>query len=226
MRLFSVGTYVFQSCKPSYRIYEVGVCLHLSLSGRNMSDSLKTVYPPTESISKDARIPNMEAYEKMYKRSINDNEGFWREQATSLIDWFMPFNKVQHGDFENGDVAWFLNGKLNLTYNCLDRHIAKNGDKVAILFEGDEPGEGRKITYKELLRDVCKFANALKRKGVKKGDAVCIYMPMVPEAAVAMLACARIGAPHSVVFAGFSEQALRDRIVDCNAKVVTVLLIL
>lgn len=185
-----------------------------------MAEQPEAVYPPTVHVSKGARIPNMEAYEKMYKHSIENNEQFWGEQAKELLDWFVPFNRVKHGDLTNADMAWFLNGKINASYNCLDRHIEKLGDKVAILWEGDEPGDVKKITYRELLRDVCKFANVLKRHGVKKGQNVCIYMPMVPEAAVAMLACSRIGAPHSVVFAGFSSDALRDRILDCSCEVV------
>jgi acetyl-CoA synthetase len=162
----------------------------------------------------------MQVYNKLYARSLSDNDGFWRDQAYSLLNWFAPFTQVTQGDFKHGDVAWFLNGKINVSYNCVDRHVAKHGDKIAILFEGDEPGDVRRITYRELLREVCKFANALKTRGVKKGDRVCIYMPMVPEAAIAMLACARVGAAHSVVFAGFSAESLRDRILDCQCGVV------
>lgn len=176
------------------------------------------VYPPSATIGK--HVPNMTAYDEMYKRSIEHNEAFWGEEASKSIDWFSKFSQVTHGSMSQGDVAWFLGGKLNVSYQCLDRHITNYGDKTAILFEGDEPGAVTKLTYSELLREVCKFANALKRRGVRKGDSVCIYMPMVPQAAVAMLACARIGAPHSVVFAGFSAEALRDRIIDCKCKVL------
>jgi len=162
----------------------------------------------------------MEAYKAMYEESISDPEAFWGELANSYITWHRPFNKVLHGGFNEGDVAWFSGGELNVSENCLDRHLDERGDKVAILWEGDEPSDVRKITYRELHRDVCQFASALRDAGVRKGDCIAIYMPMVPEAAVAMLACARLGAPHSVVFAGFSSDALRDRILDANCKVV------
>lgn len=181
------------------------------------TDEIKEVYSVSghHSHFKDAN-----SFHTMYQMSLSDNQSFWSRMGRELVDWFSPFTQVSHGDFPNGDVAWYLNGKLNVSYNCLDRHIEKNGDKVAILWEGDEPGNVRRITYRELLRDVCKFANAMKRAGVKKGDSVCLYMPMVPEAAVAMLACTRIGAPHSVVFAGFSADALKDRISDCKCRYV------
>ena len=137
------------------------------------------------------------------------------------LDWFAPFTKVQSGSFEEGNVAWFLNGKLNVAYNCVDRHVeAGRGDKVAIIYEGDEPTDVSKLTYAQLQSEVCKAANVLRRLGVRKGDSVCIYMPMVPAAAISMLACARIGAPHSVVFAGFSAEALRDRIINGNCRYV------
>lgn len=178
----------------------------------------QTVYA---AIGKGTHTQNLKAYKKLYAESINDNEGFWGRMGSTLVDWFVPFNKVTQGSFQDGSVAWYLNGKLNACYNAVDRHVKQHGDKVAILFEGDEPTDIRRITYTELQKEVCKFANALKRRGVKKGDSVCIYMPMVPEAAIAMLACARIGAPHSVVFAGFSAEALRDRILDgqCNTVI-------
>jgi acetyl-CoA synthetase len=141
----------------------------------------------------------MGEYEAMYKRSINDSDGFWGDMARKHLDWFSAFTSVQHGTFAAGDIAWFLNGKLNASHQCIDRHIANGlGEKVAILFEGDHPSDVRTLTYNQLFTEVCKCANALKRQGVRKGDAVCLYMPMVPAAAVAMLACARIGAPHSV----------------------------
>lgn len=144
-----------------------------------------------------AYVKSMAQYQEMYDRSLNDSDAFWREQAREL-DWFAPFTSVQHGTFKEGDVAWFLNGKLNVAYNCVDRHVAAGrGDKVAILFEGDDPSDVRQLTYRQLQVDVSKCANVLRRLGVRKGMAVCIYMPMVPAAAVAMLACARIGAPHS-----------------------------
>lgn len=140
--------------------------------------------------------------------------------ARELLTWSKPFTTVKHGSFEKGDVAWFLEGELNVAYNCVDRHALVNPDKVAIIHEGDEPDQVRKITYGELLRLVCQMANTLKNLGVRKGDNVAIYMPMIPEALIAMLACARIGAVHSVVFAGFSSDSLRDRVIDCSARVV------
>jgi len=178
------------------------------------------VYSVPAHISESAHVKDMETYKKMYDESINDPEGFWGKMANEYISWFRPFTDVKFGDFQNGNVSWFLNGQLNASYQCLDRHLKERGDKVAILWEGDDPKDVRHVTYKELHRDVCKLANALKAYGVRKGDNVAIYMPMVPEAAVAMLACARIGAPHSMVFAGFSAEALRDRILDANAKVL------
>lgn len=136
------------------------------------------------------------------------------------MTWFKPFETVKHGDFRTGDIAWFLEGELNASYNCVDRHAKAHPDKVAIIYEADEPGEGRKITYGELFREVCKMANTLKTLGIRKGDNVAIYMPMIPETVVAMLACARIGAVHSVVFAGFSAESLRERVVDCSARII------
>ncbi len=176
--------------------------------------------PPHDYIRKGAEINSMEQYAALYKRSIEDTDGFWGEMAKKHLDWFEPFTSVQHGSFAEGDIAWFLQGKLNACYNCIDRHIPTRGDKVALLWEGDKPSDVRRITYKELLRDVCRLSNALKRTGVRKGDTVCIYMPMIPEAVVAMLACTRIGAAHTVVFAGFSVEALRDRIIDGNCVAV------
>lgn len=140
--------------------------------------------------------------------------------ARELLTWFKPFETVKHGSFETGDVAWFLEGELNASYNCVDRHALKNPNKIAIIHEGDEPDQVRRITYGELMREVCKMANVLKSFGVRKGDNVAIYMPMIPETIISILACARIGAPHSVVFAGFSAESLRDRVVDCAARVV------
>ncbi|MES1919704.1 hypothetical protein MHBO_001488 [Bonamia ostreae] len=136
-----------------------------------------------------------------------------------MLDWLKPFSKTSSGSFQNGDIRWFLNGKLNACLNCVDRHLPKKGSHTAIVWEGDD-GETREISFLQLHQQVCKLTNCLRRFGVKKGDVVCIYMPMVPEAAFAMLACARIGAPHSVVFAGFSSSALGDRLKDCGCKVV------
>jgi len=161
-----------------------------------------------------------EKYISMYQESINQPEKFWKKVA-ERIDWFEPFTSVRKSDF-NGDVdiKWFLDGKLNVSYNCLDRHLEKRGDQTAIIFEGDSPDNSRHISYKELHEDVCKFANVLKSMGVKKGDRVSIYLPMIPELAVAMLACTRIGAIHSIVFAGFSPEALAGRIDDAGCKVL------
>ena len=161
------------------------------------------------------------AYQAMYRRSLADPEGFWADMANEHVHWFRKWDKVADWRFD-GDVGirWFDGARVNVSYNCLDRHLAERGDKPAILWEGDAPGEERRITFRELHAEVCKLANVLKSRGVRKGDRVCVYMPMVPEAAVAMLACARIGAVHSVVFGGFSPDALRDRILDSDCRVV------
>ena len=159
-------------------------------------------------------------YREMYARSIEDNAGFWSEQAREFLHWYQPWHTVSEADFPNGRFAWFKGARLNAAYNCIDRHLPARADQVAIIWEGDDPGHATQITYRQLHDEVCRLANALKSRGVKKGDRVCIYMPMIPEAAYAMLACARIGAPHTVVFGGFSAEALRDRIDDCQAKAV------
>jgi acetyl-CoA synthetase len=160
-------------------------------------------------------------YQEMYDRSIKDPKGFWAEHA-KRIDWIKPFSKVKNTSFapNNVSIKWFEDGTLNACYNCVDRHIAKRGDQTALIWEGDDPKNDKKITYRQLHTDVCRFANVLKARGVKKGDRVTIYMPMIPEAAVAMLACARIGAIHSVVFGGFSPDSLAGRIDDCRSDVV------
>lgn len=163
---------------------------------------------------------NTATYEDMYQHSITDPESFWAEQADTFVSWFKPWDKVLDWDYNKGDIRWFEGGKLNVTYNCIDRHLESRGDQVAIIWEGDDPSVDKKITYRELHEEVCKFANVLKSRGVKKGDRVCIYMPMVPEAAMAMLACARIGAVHSVVFGGFSPESLKDRILDSDCQTV------
>ncbi|EHQ51161.1 acetate--CoA ligase [Ectothiorhodospira sp. PHS-1] len=164
---------------------------------------------------------NLEQYESMYRQSVQAPDAFWAEQAKTYLDWFQPWDSVLEGNFEGeARVTWFKGGKLNVAHNCLDRHLDTRGDQAAIIWEGDDPSEDRTITYRELHAEVCKFANVLKAKGVSKGDRVSIYLPMIPEAAVAMLACARIGAVHSIVFGGFSPDALRDRIQDAEAKVV------
>ncbi len=161
-----------------------------------------------------------EQYTQMYRRSIEDTEGFWAEQAEEFLDWFQPWDRVLDWDYHKGHIRWFEGAKLNAAYNCLDRHLESRGDQVAIIWEGDDPNDDKTLTYTELHQEVCKLSNVLKQRGVNKGDRVCIYMPMIPEAAVAMLACARIGAVHSVVFGGFSPAALKDRILDSDCRMV------
>ena len=156
----------------------------------------------------------------MYQESIEQPDKFWGKMARDLLTWEKDFHTVHSGSFSHGDNAWFLEGRLNASYNCVDRHAFRNPDKPAIIFEADEPNEGRTITYGELLREVSKLAYVLKQMGVKKGDTVALYLPMVPEAVISFLACTRIGAVHSVVFAGFSSDSLRDRVLDANSKVV------
>ncbi len=177
-------------------------------------------FPPAAEFSKNAHISSIEQYREMYDRSIKDPDGFWSEVADGFY-WKEKWNTVREHDFK-GDIfiKWFLGAKTNITYNCLDRHLDTMGDNVAIIWEGNEPGEDAKLTYKQLHAEVCKFANVLKSKGVKKGDRVSIYMPMVKELAIAMLGCARIGAIHSIVFGGFSPDSLADRIVDSTCKVL------
>ncbi len=181
-----------------------------------MSDNL---FPVPESWTKSAWCDN-EKYLKMYEQSVNDPEGFWGEQA-KRITWFKPWTKVKDTSFE-GDVQikWFVDGKLNVSYNCLDRHLDSRGDQVAIIWEGDDPGDSKTFTYRQLHTEVCKFANVLKSLGLKRGDRATIYLPMIPELAIAMLACTRIGVIHSIVFAGFSPDSLAGRIEDCGGKVV------
>ncbi|WP_269622847.1 acetate--CoA ligase [Prochlorococcus marinus] len=177
------------------------------------------IFHPSESNFKNSSISGFDEYQKMVDKANSDPEIFWKDNALNELHWFKPFNSVL--DWSNAPFAkWFEGGKTNVSYNCLDRHIEQGkGGKIAIIWEG-EPGEVRKITYKELFDEVCRTANALKQIGIQKGDLVALYMPMIPEAAIAMLACARIGAPHSVVFGGFSSEALRDRLNDGNAKAV------
>ena len=172
-------------------------------------------FPPSAAFTARAAVKDEAAWERLYRRSIDDPEGFWGETARAELAWTKPFSKVL--DWKPPYARWFADGELNLSANCLDRHLATRGEQIAILFEG-EPGDERKLTYRELHREVCKFANVMRGLGVKAGDRVAIYMPMIPEAAIAMLACTRIGAPHTVVFGGFSAESLRDRINDCGAK--------
>src|SRR3954468_14523352 len=181
-----------------------------------MSD--KTYAVPAE-WKKRALIDNAK-YLADYKRSIDDPNGYWREQG-KRIDWIKPFTKVKNTSFTDPvSIKWFEDGTLNVSVNCVDRHLAKRGDQVAILWEGDDPAKSRKITYRELHREMCIFANVLKGLGVKKGDRVTIYMPMIPETAIAMLACTRIGAVHSVVFGGFSPESIASRVDDCKSTLV------
>jgi acetyl-CoA synthetase len=169
----------------------------------------------------DNALINEARYKKMYAASVKDPDAFWGEHG-KRIDWFKPYTKVKNVSYKPGKVAikWFEDGVTNVSYNCVDRHLAKRADQVAIIWEGDDPGVAKKITYRQLHEHVCRFANVLKLHGVKKGDAVTIYLPMIPEAAYAMLACARIGAVHSIVFGGFSPDSLSNRIEDCDSKVV------
>src|ERR1700753_4305834 len=160
-------------------------------------------------------------YLEMYARSVSDPNGFWTEQA-KRIDWIKPFTKVENVSYAPGNISikWFEDGVLNVAANCIDRHLEKRGDQIAIIWEGDDPSQSKHITYRQLHDEVCKMANVLRNRNVKKGDRVTIYLPMIPEAAYAMLACARIGAIHSVVFAGFSPDSLAQRINDCKSKVI------
>ena len=176
------------------------------------------IYPVPDSL-KDAYI-TPEKYESLYQESLDDPDAFWAKQATDYVTWFEPWNKVQYCHFEEGDIRWFEDGKLNVSYNCLDRHLDSRGDQTALIWEGDSPDDSLEITYKQLHEKVCRFANAMKERGVQKGDRVAIYLPMITEAVVAMLACARIGAIHSVVFGGFSSDALKDRVLDAECKVI------
>ena len=182
-----------------------------------MSDD--KVYSINESAKQRTHIDN-ETYLAMYDASINDPETFWKSQSDAFLQWDTPWTKLQQTDFAQGQAAWFLGGELNVSVNCIDRHLANRANQTAIIWEGDDPSEDAAITYAQLHEHVCRLSNVLKARGVKKGDRVCIYMPMIPEAAYAMLACTRIGAIHSVVFGGFSPQALQDRILDSDCQTV------
>ena len=182
-----------------------------------MSDS--RIYEIPENIAQSALIDS-EKYAEMYTRSISDPDGFWAEQADTFLHWFKKWDKVSEFDFDQGHIRWFEGGKLNAAYNCLDRHLESRGDQTALIWESDDASTVRTFTYKELHSEVCKLSNVLKSRGVEKGDRICVYMPMVLEAAVTALACARIGAIHSIVFGGFSPEALKDRILDSDCQVV------
>lgn len=183
-----------------------------------MSD--QNVFPVDPAFAANAHIDNAK-YEAMYEQSINDPEAFWGEQG-KRIDWIKPYTRVKNTSFDphNVSIKWYEDGTLNVSANCLDRHLATRGDQVAIIWEGDNPEEDEKITYRDLHERVCRFANALKAQGIEKGDVVTLYLPMIPEAAVAMLACTRIGAIHSIVFGGFSPEALASRIIGAKSKLV------
>jgi len=176
-------------------------------------------HPVSDDVRQRAHLDDAD-YQRLYRQSVDDPETFWGEQAKAFLDWFKPWDEVCSGSLSKGDIRWFSGGELNISHNCIDRHLAKRGDQIALIWEGDDPNESATITYKALHEQVCRLANVLKDRGVKKGDRVCIYMPMVPEAAYAMLACTRIGAVHSVVFGGFSPDALRDRILDADCRTV------
>ncbi len=188
------------------------------------ASSLKEIYPVPGNFRQKAHIKSLEEYTKLHKESLEDPDTFWGRTAEEYVSWFKKWDKV--ADYNYGDnpkdlyIKWFTGAKLNVAYNCLDRHLETRGDQIAIIWEGNDPSVDRKLTYKELHEQVCRFANVLKANGVNKGDRVTIYLPMIPELAVAMLASARIGAVHSIVFGGFSSDALRNRIQDCGSKIV------
>jgi acetyl-CoA synthetase len=179
------------------------------------------IYPAPQQGTDNAHIATLDAYEAVYARSMEDMEGFWAERAEELVTWSRKWDRVLDADLQKPEVKWFQGGKLNVAYNCLDRHL-ENGrrDKTALIWQGESDEESRIFTYQALHTEVCRFANVLLKKGVKKGDRVAVYLPMIPEMAISLLACARIGAVHSVIFAGFSSASLRDRIEDCEAKVL------
>ena len=178
----------------------------------------KRLFPPTSDFSQNAHIKSLADYQRLYDKAKADPQQFWAELAESELHWVQKWDTVL--DWQPPFAKWFVNGKINISYNCLDRHLTTwRKNKAALIWEG-EPGDSRTLTYSQLHREVCQFANVLKQLGAKKGDRIGIYMPMIPEAAIAMLACARIGAPHSVVFGGFSAEALRDRLNDAEAKIV------
>ena len=183
----------------------------VSLEGR--------VFKVPEALKKMAYIRGIEEYNEIYRKSMEDPEAFWAEKAQEL-HWFKKWDKVMECNFANAKIEWFKGGKTNVSYNCLDRNLETRRDKAAIIWEGEPEGDRTTYTYQLLYEEVCKFANVLKKKGVKKGDRVSIYMPMIPELVIAMLACTRIGAIHSIVFGGFSAEALRDRIQDCQASIL------
>ena len=181
---------------------------------------MNKIFHPSTEVSSKAHISTMDQYRKLYERSIKEPIAFWEEIANRL-SWYESWHEVSNYDFVDGKIEWFSGGKLNAAYNCIDRHIEHgHGDDTAIIWEGNDPNQSRKFSYNELLKEVSLFSNALKELGVRKGDRVCLYMQMVPELAIAVLACSRIGAVHSVVFGAFSSDSLRDRINDSQCKIL------
>ncbi|KGE68705.1 MULTISPECIES: acetate--CoA ligase [Pseudomonas] len=178
-----------------------------------------STFPTADAVRRAAQL-SQEDYQRLYRQSIEQPDTFWAEQAKGFLDWITPWHTVHRSDINTGAAQWFAGGQLNVSYNCIDRHLAQRADQPAFIWEGDDPAKSSNITYRQLHQNVSRLANVLKSRGVKKGDRVCIYMPMIPEAAYAMLACTRIGAVHSVVFGGFSPDALRDRILDADCRTV------
>src|SRR4030067_2685337 len=185
--------------------------------------TLKEIYPVPESFKKKAYIKSRADYEKIWEESLKDPDAFWAKIAEEYVTWFKKWDKVQDWnyakDLKDFKINWFTGGKLNVSYNCLDRHLEKRGNQTAIIWEGNDPKEDKKFTYKQLHEEVCKFANVLKKNGIKKGDRVTFYLPLIPALPIGILACTRIGAVHSVVFGGFSGEALRDRVLGCVRRV-------
>tara|TARA_B100001250_G_scaffold37298_1_gene29837 strand:- start:384 stop:2321 length:1938 start_codon:yes stop_codon:yes gene_type:complete len=177
------------------------------------------IYPVAKDIAERSHL-NKELFSELYNQSIGSPKEFWAEQAAELLSWHQPWETVTRSNFQTATTEWFAGAKLNVAFNCIDRHLEERGEQTAIIWEGDDPGDEKLITYNELYKQVCKLSNALKERDIKKGDRVCIYMPMIPEAAYAMLACARIGAIHSVVFGGFSPDSIKDRILDSDCQAV------
>ncbi|MGY2364476.1 acetate--CoA ligase [Pseudomonas azotoformans] len=178
-----------------------------------------STFPTADAVRRAAQL-SQEDYQRLYRQSIEQPDTFWAEQAKGFLDWITPWHTVHRSDINTGAAQWFAGGQLNVSYNCIDRHLAQRADQPAFIWEGDDPAKSSNITYRQLHQNVSRLADVLKSRGVKKGDRVCIYMPMIPEAAYAMLACTRIGAVHSVVFGGFSPDALRDRILDADCRTV------
>jgi acetyl-CoA synthetase len=191
--------------------------LCLQLQGALVTTS--NVYPVHPALEGKTHLDRA-SYDALYQESIESPDTFWPRMAAEFLTWEQPCSALHQGDMRKGEVRWFIDGKLNVSVNCLDRHLPLRATQTAILWEGDEPGTERRLSYQQLHEQVCRLGNLLRRRGVRKGDRVCIYLPMIPEAAIAMLACARIGAVHSVVFGGFSPDALASRILDADCRVV------